>query len=1032
MKNYKLYNTEPISDLKEMVKKCTNHYGNKNAINEIYDDYDKSKTYKRLANDINAFGTALIELKLKGKHIALIGDNSYEWIVTYLSVVNGVGVIVPIDKDLPVNEIKYISDHGDVCAIVYSDRMKDRILQLQNQLPQISLFISISSKDLSYAHLSFDTLLERGRSLLADGNRSYLDVTIDPDKLCSILYTSGTTGTSKGVMLSHRNITSVIVGGLNNLHIGPSVLSALPVHHSYEAVCGIFTMLYNGTEIYINDSLQNFMSNLKRTKPTNLFLVPAFVEKMYKGIWDNAKKAGKEKLLKTLIRTSSVLLKLRIDLRRILFKSIHDAFGGNLQMITCGGAPLSPNYVKGFAEIGILLMNGYGITECAPLVAVNRNKCYNEYSVGKVISCCKVKIESPDQDGEGEILVKGTNVMLGYYKNSEATKEVFTEDGWFRTGDYGHLDNSGFLFITGRKKNLIVLKSGKNIYPEEIEGYLLACNLVKEVVVLSKEEKEGRESALIAEVYPDLDYAKQNGVINLEQTLLEEVKAITENLPYYKRVSRIEIRQTEFEKTSTKKIKRFAINRKPNNSSSNISNGKLDYVKPENELQELIEKLMCDTLNLEKISINQDLFEFGLDSLGVMDAVATLSVKGIEINVIDIYKARTIKEISNIINDEIVRDADLEIAADITEDFICRSTKSEVKNVLLTGATGYLGSHILAEIMKSTSATVYCLVRDQQRFYEILPLYFGNQLANLIENRTVTVLGDITSTNLGLSVEDYTNLSELIDTTIHSAANVHHIADINESEKVNVIGTENIIRFARKANSSYHHISTIAISGENIPGKTGEVIFDETKFFIGQNYNKNVYVQSKFKAEKLVLQHIKNGLDGRIYRVGNLTWREDGKFQKNVNENGFLLRLSAFKKIGAYPQSMADYEIDFTPVNECAEAVVKIAIGNDNNRIYHLYNHNRVRLADIMRTSTIKVIDDEEFYDLMLQNKDSVDVSILMFYIKEFSKLTNTGAVVKINNDKTKMSLEKLGFAWSKITPEYIGLYHNILAELPL
>lgn len=1028
MKNYELYDTEPIVDLKEMIKKCTIRQGNKSAVSEFSGDNVISKTNNQLACDIDAFGTALMELGLKGKHIALIGDNSYEWIVTYLSVVNGVGVVVPIDKDLPLNEIKYIVEHGDVSAIVYTDRVLERIILLQDQLPQLTHFIRTSSKDSPIGHFTFDTLLNLGRKLVAEGNQVYTDAVIDPDKLCSILYTSGTTGTSKGVMLSHRNITSVIVGGLNHLHIKSPVLSTLPVHHSYEAVCGIFAMLHNGTHIYINDSLQNFMNNVKRTKPTDLFLVPAFVEIMYKGIWDNAKKNGKEKVLRTFIHISNLLLKLKIDTRRILFKSIHEAFGGNLKVVVCGGAPLSPDLVKGFKEIGILLLNGYGITECAPLVAVNRNRSYNAYSVGKIVSCCKVSIEHPDHEGDGEILVKGTNVMLGYYKNSEATKEAFTEDGWFRTGDYGHLDDHEFLFITGRKKNLIVLKSGKNIYPEEIESYLLACKLIKEVVVFSKEEKDGRESALIAEIFPDQEYAKQNGVTDMEKAIKDEVNVISENLIYYKRVSRIVMRQTEFEKTSTKKIKRFSVNQAVENTSTCWTPEQPDYVKPENELQAIIGKIMCNTLKLDKISIHHDLFEFGLDSLGVMDAVATLSVQGIEINAFDFYKGRTIKDISNIINAVKEKDADLEIAADITATMIGRSTKSEGKNVLLTGATGYLGSHILAELMKTATVKVYCLIRDQQKFFEILNLYFGQQFLNLYENRIITVIGDITKKNLGLSGEEYSRISNMVDTTIHTAANVHHIADIDASEKANVLGTENIIMFAKEASSTYHHISTMAISGENVLGKTGEVVFDETKLFIGQDCNKNVYVQSKFKAEKMVIQHVKNGLDGRIYRVGNLTWREDGIFQKNMNENGFIMRLSAFENIGAYPLNMSDYEIDFTPVNECAEAIVRMVGSDENSRIFHLYNHNTVRLADVFHTPAVKAIGDEEFYNLMMQNKESVDVSILMFYLKEFSRIKSAGAAVKINNEKTMRSLEKLDFTWSKITKEYIDLYKNILA----
>lgn len=1031
MKNYELYKTEPIDNLKEMIKKCVDKYGARDAIRIISNDKYISKTYEQLAFDINAFGTALRGLDLYGKHIAVIGDNSYEWIVTYLAVVNGVGVIVPIDKELPPDEIEYIIEHGDVSAIVYSDICKERILQIEKQLLNVKYSINISDNEGISDHLDFSTLLESGAKTFEKGNSSYLDTEINPENLCSILYTSGTTGTSKGVMLTHRNFTSVIVGGLNNLEINDSVLSVLPFHHSYESVCGIFSMIYNGSVIYINDSLINFMNNLKQFKPANIFLVPALAEAMYKGIWDNTKKSNKDKLLIKLVKVSNALLKIGIDIRKILFKKIHEAFGGNIEILISGGAPLSPTLAKGFRELGFMIINAYGITECSPGVAINRNKYFNDSSVGTIISCCKVKIDISDQDGNGEILVKGDNVMLSYYKNDKATKEAFTEDRWFRTGDYGHLDENGFLYITGRKKNLIVLKNGKNVYPEEIEGYLLNCSLIKEVVVYSKEEEEGKESFLIAEIFPNIDYAKLNGIIDIEQAITEEVNTTSEKLPYYKRVSKIIIREKEFEKTSTKKIKRFKINNKSISSSLCKNNEDIEYVKPENELQKLIEQIMCRILKMDKISIKHDLFEFGLDSLGVIEAITMLSANGIQLNAIDFYKGKTIKDIAKIINSLDIKDVCSNIQQDVFDSIMNQSfkSKSEIKNVLLTGASGYLGSHILEEIINTTTATVYCLVRNKESFYETLNFYFKDNLTKLIEGRIKVIIGDITTSKLGLLDKDYSYFVRSIDTVIHSAANVRHITDISEAEKVNVYGTENIIKFAKDANAIYHHISTMAISGEVVLNKSGEVIFDETKLFIGQDYNKNVYIQSKFKAEEIVLQQIKEGLDGRIYRVGNLTWCNDGKFQKNINENGFIMRLSAFLKIGAYPLSMSDYEIDFTPVNKCAEAVVKIVTKNDSNRIYHIYNNNTANLKDVLNIldKSTKGISDEEFFKLMLKDKDNKDVSVLMFYLNEFIKNKNSGAIVKLNNEKTIKTLENLGFTWFKITDEYINLFNRIV-----
>lgn len=535
-KNYPFYVTEPVRNLKELINFAAEKYGDMPAFTYERKKERVSVSYRQFKLDIEALGVGLFHECSGRCTVAVIGENSYEWILSYFSVVNSGNVILPLDKDLSVAEIKNLLNASGAVVLVFSDDYSDVADRLCEDAVNIRRYINMNQ---------VRELVNLGVEIMRDGSRGVVDCEIVDGSLAALLYTSGTTGTSKGVMLSHGNLANNVVAACRNVDILGSNILLLPLHHSFGFVAGVCVMILKGSETCINSSFKNMLSDLLKFKPYNLFLVPLFVETFYKKIWADAKKQGKDKLLKRMIGISNMLLKIGIDVRRLFFKSVIEAFGGNLKLIVSGGAPLDPFYVKGFRELGINVLNGYGITECSPIVSVNRNRYYRDGSVGQGYSCCEVKIVEPDEHGHGEICVKGGNVMMGYYKNEQATQEVF-EGEWFKTGDVGYLDRDGFLFISGRKKNLIILSNGKNIYPEEIEFAVLNyMPCVKEVVVYAESEVIVAEMFLDAENYPGCALTINSDILQLNRVF-----------PLYKSIGKIVIRDTEFPKTTTKKIKR--------------------------------------------------------------------------------------------------------------------------------------------------------------------------------------------------------------------------------------------------------------------------------------------------------------------------------------------------------------------------------------------------------------------------------------------------------------------------------------------
>lgn len=520
-------------------------------------------SYKEFESMVEGFGTGLFGRGLGGAVIAVIGDGCPEYMAAYHAAVESNGVIVPLDHDIADAEIINFLRLCKARAVVYTERFNGRIAEWKDELPNVELFIpicgeaeTVSREDIA----AFSTITEEGIAQLKKGSRAFIDCKPVMDKMSALLFTSGTTGTSKGVMLSHRNLVCALNGSLQAMEYDDSntFVDFLPLHHSYEITCCQFGVAGCGGTMLINDSLKNTMRNISAFRPDTLIVVPLYVETMYKKLWAEIDRRGLHMKVRAAMVISDAMLAVGIDKRDEIFAEVRAALGGNLRSIVCGGAPLSPRLIKEFASFGIFLIEGYGITECAPLIAVNRPGYTRIGSVGQPVLGCEVRIDAPDGGSSGEILARGGNVMLGYYDNEDATRAVFTDDGFFRTGDIGYIDADGYIYITGRKKNVIILSNGKNVFPEELEEHLSREPIIAESVVLARVDARG-EPEITAVIYPDPALTKDMNGENRFKAVKEAVNSVNRELPVYKQIHGIELRDTEFEKTTSKKIKRYLV-----------------------------------------------------------------------------------------------------------------------------------------------------------------------------------------------------------------------------------------------------------------------------------------------------------------------------------------------------------------------------------------------------------------------------------------------------------------------------------------
>lgn len=526
-------------------------------------DY-KEMSYGEFYHRTLAAAAGLSAVGLGGKRIAVIGETSPEWVGAYLAVIASGGTVIPMDKELDIREIEGFLAGVDAEGVFCGTGFMAKFAGAMESHPSLRLFLPMEpyEGEGNEKVLSWPLLLAKGEAALAAG------CTLpdrDREALAVMLFTSGTTGTSKCVMLSEKNLCTAINSACATVEYFPDdvAMSILPIHHTYELMC-MMALIDYGATICINDSLKHLMKNMAEYKPTGLVLVPLFINTMYKRIFDEARKKGKDKILSATLSASNILRKVGIDLRGFFFKEVTAAFGGRLQKIISGGAALNPEMVKRFEALGIQICEGYGITECSPLISVTPYYAPKPGSVGPTVPGCTARIAGDTQNDEGyiegEIQVKGDNVMLGYYNNPEENAKAFTEDGWYRTGDVGYMDKDGYIFITGRMKSVIVLENGKNVFPEEMEEYLAKINEIAEAVVVGREEPETGTVNLTAVVYPNKDlFPEGAGCEEIYRVIYQKIMALNKKLPSFKKIKALELRDTEFEKTTSRKIKRHLV-----------------------------------------------------------------------------------------------------------------------------------------------------------------------------------------------------------------------------------------------------------------------------------------------------------------------------------------------------------------------------------------------------------------------------------------------------------------------------------------
>lgn len=567
-KEYKNYEATTYTTIKEIFEKSTKEFANLPFILERFKAKEQftTITYQEFRQDVVHFGTGLNKiLNLKGKRIVIIGENTYHWYVSYMTMLCGAGIAVPVDKELPANEIENVIKRAKASAVIYSTKKKDVIKKVKDNLEEVEYFIQMNSQEaINGKEVGLDYVIEQGKRIVESGDNSYEKIEIDPDEFKVLIFTSGTTSQAKGVMICNRNLAENVnaVSAYVKLDENDRFFSVLPLHHTYESTIGFLIPMAMGASIAVCEGLRHIVPNLKETKPTAMLAVPLLVENLYKKINENIVKSKKDKLVNSMIHVTNALKAVNVDIKRKVFAEIHENLGGKLRIIVSAAAPIDAKIGKWVQDIGILFLQGYGLTETSPIAALTPDFDPRVGSAGKAVICADITIHNPNEHKEGEVWIKSKTLMLGYYEDEEATKEV-VHDGWFNSGDIGYMDEDGFLYITGRSKNVIVTQNGKNIYPEEIELLLGKIEEIKECMVYGKEESGSKELVISVKVIPDYEkieekHGKDLTEEQIKKIIWEEIKLVNRKLTSYKAIKNLEIKKDEFEKTTTMKIKRFA------------------------------------------------------------------------------------------------------------------------------------------------------------------------------------------------------------------------------------------------------------------------------------------------------------------------------------------------------------------------------------------------------------------------------------------------------------------------------------------
>lgn len=565
----KYYEETHYKTVKEIFKRSIEKYKDNIYILERPNHDHKAKfeefTYERFGNDAINLGTGLMKyLNLSNERIIIIGENTYYWYVSYFSILCGVGIAVPVDKELPNNEIENVIKRSHAAAVIYSKKKKDAIDKIKDNLPMVKYFIEMNSDDgVQGRDVGIEHVIAEGKKLTDAGNTEYMDVEIDPEEFKFLIFTSGTTSQAKGVMLCHRNLAENVnaVSKYVKLYERDRFFSVLPLHHTYESSIGALLPFANGSSVAICGGLRYIVPDMQEAKPTAMLAVPLLVESLYKKINQSIEKSGKAGLVNSMIHLTNALKSVGIDIKRKVFKEIYDNLGGNMRIIVSAAAPIDKKIGKWVQDIGIEFLQGYGLTETAPIAALTPECDPRVGSVGLPVNCAQIKIHNPNENGEGEIWIKSKTLMLGYYEDEEATKEV-VHDGWFNSGDIGYQDKDGYVYVTGRSKNVIVTQNGKNIYPEEIELLLSKIPEIQECMVYGKEVEGEKELIISVKVIPNMEeienlHGKDLSEEEIHKIIWNKIKEVNKGLTSYKAIKNLEIKHDEFAKTTTMKIKRY-------------------------------------------------------------------------------------------------------------------------------------------------------------------------------------------------------------------------------------------------------------------------------------------------------------------------------------------------------------------------------------------------------------------------------------------------------------------------------------------
>lgn len=554
MAKYRNYEVPSYGTLKKMLGTSVEKFADRPVFHEKIDGAWRMRTYREYGEDVNALGTELLARGFGGKRVIVTGVNCYAWVVTYMAVICGIGVIVPVDKEIPAEELANIAQVSEASLVIYGPKSAEKVEAVDPAIER-------------YSFAKLDELIRSGKRRMAEGDRSYLDAIVDPDVMSALIFTSGTTGVSKGVMLSHHNLCFDIYEARQMLYCDEKdvCLSVLPLHHVYECTVGFLAQLWSGSSVAFSEGVRYISRNMQEVHPTIVLCVPLLLETLYHKLWLNIRKNGLEGKVRAMIKATNAIPgeRARMLAKKSVFRAIHKNFGGRLRIMASGGASVDPEILRGLRDLGLLAIQGYGLTECSPIAAVNRDTYYRDSSAGLAMPNVLLDIYDVQDDGTGEIRLRGDNVMLGYYNMPELTEEV-KRDGWFYTGDLGYLDADGFLHITGRKKNVIVTANGKNVFPEELETYLCRNPFVAEAVVVGVMNEKKKDLDVVALIYPshahfEEIYGKTYTDEQVNAELTRAVDAVNATVQSYKRMVRFVVVAEEFPKNTSRKIKRMGL-----------------------------------------------------------------------------------------------------------------------------------------------------------------------------------------------------------------------------------------------------------------------------------------------------------------------------------------------------------------------------------------------------------------------------------------------------------------------------------------